>query len=93
MCGLFYGKNEMGKKKEDTLRQRIIHQIVMNLGYETAGTRTLRSCGIDHRDLNSILVRSGVIPRGTEIPYGKYSTDMTINQFLNQVEREQQENM
>lgn len=60
----------------------------MNLGYETSGHRTLRSCGIDHRDLTSILTRAGVLPIGSEVKYGKYDFGMTIHQFLNSVEDE-----
>lgn len=72
----------------ETLRQRVAHQIVMNLGYETTCSRTLRSCGIDHRDVTSILTRAGVLPIGSTLPVGKYNFGMTITDFLDLVEWE-----
>lgn len=75
-------------KKEESISTRVLHQVFLNLGYETAVSRTLRECAIDDIDINSILIRAGVKPRKSLPEMGKYDRMMTIKQFIKTVEEE-----
>lgn len=81
----------MGARKgqnKDSVSIRVLHHIFLNLGYETAVSRTLRECGIDDIDINSILVRAGLKKRGSQPEMGKYNRMMTIKEFIRKIEEE-----
>ena len=73
---------------EEPISRRVLHQVFMNLGYETSVSRTLRECAIDDIDINNILIRAGVKPRKSLPEIGKYDRLMTIKQFINKIEEE-----
>lgn len=75
-------------KIEEPIRVRVLHQIFLNLGYETSVSRTLRECAIDDIDINNILIRAGVRSRKSLPEIGKYDRLMTIKQFINNIEKE-----
>ena len=75
-------------KIEEPIRVRVLHQIFLNLGYETSVSRTLRECAIDDIDINNILIRAGVRSRKSLPEIGKYDRLMTIKQFINNIEQE-----